>query len=380
MLSDILHSIQAHRDHEPTVISLGQIWVDVMIKVPQFPVPGSFISAESYSRSVNGSFAVLEAASRMGAHTELASVLGTGPWSDMIRTALAHANIRHTGLTNKTVDNGSRLVINDGEQRSFISAPGAEVHTDEKTFEHVHPKTGDVVHINGASLMNNGATAVAEFISRPECAVAMRDFQIVFNPTSMVSTVNERLFEDLVLLHPIWSLNRQQGRAIADRLGIELDESASMRVDGGFDESMSNLCDSLAEVLRAPVVLRAGSRGAWLREHGKQTEHIDGFETKATHIRSAGPTHTGALCALLANGWNLESAVQIANAAASLAISKNINGVPQCPTFDEAAELVKKALAELNAEENNLNNYYSFSSPAPRRSALHSHSIVSSPE
>lgn len=346
MLSDILHSIQAKRDHEPTVISLGQVWVDSMIKVPEFPVPGSFMNAESIARSVNGSFAVLEAASRMGAQTELASILGTGPWSDMIRRALKRVNVRHTGITNKGLDNGLRLVINDGQERSFISAPGAEVRTDAHTFDDVHPKSGDVVHISGASLMNTGAVAVESFISRPECAPDVRDFRIVLTPTSMMSTVNERLLEDIVLLHPIWVLNRQQGRAIADRLGIEVDETATMRVDGGFDDSMSALCDGLADVLRAPVVLRAGSRGAWVRRHGEPVQHIDGFETKATHIRSAGPTHTGALCALLANGWNLESAVQIANAAASLAIRKGINGVPQCPTYDEAVALVTKALKD----------------------------------
>ena len=158
-------------------------------------------------------------------------------------------------------------MINDGQERSFISAPGAEVRTDAHTFDDMHPKSGDVVHISGASLMNTGAVAVGSFISRPECAPDVRDFRIVLTPTSMMSTVNERLLEDIVLLHPIWVLNRQQGRAIADRLGIEVDETATMRVDGGFDDSMSALCDGLADVLRAPVVLRAGSRGAWVRRH-----------------------------------------------------------------------------------------------------------------
>ncbi len=42
--------------------------------------------------------------------------------------------------------------------------------------------------------------------------------------------------------------------------------------------------------------------------------------------------------------WN--AAVQIANAAASIAITKGINGVPQCPTYDEAVALVTKALKD----------------------------------
>ncbi|MCB5658929.1 hypothetical protein LIQ27_22825, partial [Bacteroides fragilis] len=81
-------------------------------------------------------------------------------------------------------------------------APGAEVRTDAHTFDDMHPKSGDVVHISGASLMNTGAVAVGSFISRPECAPDVRDFRIVLTPTSMMSTVNELLLEDIVLLHP----------------------------------------------------------------------------------------------------------------------------------------------------------------------------------
>ncbi len=108
-----------------------------------------------------------------------------------------------------------------------------------------------------------------------------------------------------------------------------------MTVGGGFDDSMKALCNSLGATLRAPLVVRAGSRGAWVRTPGGEVIHVEGYPTKATHTRSAGSCHTGAMCALIARGWSLVDAVKIANAAASLGIQRSINGVPDCPGYDE---------------------------------------------
>lgn len=42
------------------------------------------------------------------------------------------------------------------------------------------------------------------------------------------------------------------------------------------------------------------------------------------------------MCAMLAKGHSLAESVKIANAAASIAIQHSLNGVPQCPDYDEA--------------------------------------------
>lgn len=130
MLSDILHKIRAQRDHEPTVISIGQIWVDITMHVQEMPQPGEFTNAPSVTKSASGSFHVLQAASRMGARTELASIMGTGPWSTMLRDSLRRSHILHTGPTRPNQDNGFRIVLTDGMQKSYVAHHGAEAHSD----------------------------------------------------------------------------------------------------------------------------------------------------------------------------------------------------------------------------------------------------------
>ena len=267
MLSDILHKIRAQRDHEPTVISVGQIWVDITMHVQEMPQPGEFTNAPSVTKSASGSFHVLQAASRMGARTELASIMGTGPWATMLRDSLRRSHILHTGPTRPNQDNGFRIVLTDGMQKSYVAHHGAEAHGDPRAFAHVRPQRGDVVHISGNALMNESSLAVNAFIQQPQCRPQEREFRMVINPTNTLRLVNDQLLENLVLTRPIWSMNRQEARTLAYRLGVTFDESATMRVNAGFDESMHALCEALGETLRAPsIVMFRRPKGTTPRE------------------------------------------------------------------------------------------------------------------
>ena len=50
--------------HEPSVISLGQVWVDIMLNVDKVPAQGGFAVADHPKPSIGGSYRVLQAASR----------------------------------------------------------------------------------------------------------------------------------------------------------------------------------------------------------------------------------------------------------------------------------------------------------------------------
>lgn len=279
MLSDFLSKFHIQRDHEPTVISLGQVWVDIMMDVPQIPVAGEFISTRHVSRAVSGSFRVMQAASHMGAHAVNAGMMGSGHWASYINDKFRQAHISSIGNVNTNYDNGFRIVLNDGSAKTFIANHGAEAHGDPHMFDHVQPQEGNVVYIAGNALMNESAIGVNAFIQRHECGPDRRTFKMVINPTSSLHLVSDQLIEHLVLARPIWSLNRQEARMLAAKLGIELDDTKSLKVGGGFDDSMYALCEALGEVLQSTVILRAGSRGAWVKRKDRDVTHIEGFST-----------------------------------------------------------------------------------------------------
>ena len=190
--------------------------------------------------------------------------------------------------------------------------------------------------------MDHSAAGIEGFLHRAGANPEQRPYTIVLNPTNSLHLVSDHLIEDTVLCRPTWSCNRQEANTLAERLGIPPTDDAELTIGGGFDDAMTTLCDALGTTLRAPLVLRAGARGAWVRVPGSEVIHLEGFPVKSTHTRSAGSCHTGVMCAMLAQGWSLFDAVRIANAAASIAISNNKAGVPDCPPVEDAIALIKQ--------------------------------------
>lgn len=314
--------------HTPQVISLGEVWVDIMMAVDALPKAGSFTTSHGTAAAVDGSYRALLASRMMGTPTAHAGIIGTGPWASMVRQRFQEHDIRHIGPDRLDTDTGFRLVLNDDNNgKTFIASYGAETQGGADTFDTVEPHPGDVISISSNSLMDSTAEGVDAFIRRTNSDPAQRPYSIVLSPTSSLDLVNDRLIENLVLARPIWTCNRQAAIKLADRLGTPLDE-VQTTVGGTFDKAMRMLCDNLGTTLRAPLVVRAGERGAWVRLPGGDVKHVEGFPTKAVHKRSAGTVHTGALCAMLASGKPLEEAIHIANAAASLAIEYSVDGIP----------------------------------------------------
>ena len=324
------------------VISLGEVWVDIMMDVDSLPKAGGFAASRSTIPTIDGSYRALLASRLMGTPTAHAGIIGAGPWASMIRHAFYEHDITHIGPDRLDADTGFRLVLNDTNGgKTFIATYGAEAQGGADTFDGIDLQPGDVVSISSNSLMDATAAGVDAFIRQAGSNPDARPYQIVLSPTSSLERVNDRLLEDLVLARPIWTCNRQAAVKLADRLGAPLDE-VPVTVGGTFDNEMKALCDNLGTTLRAPLIIRAGARGAWVRLPGGEVTHVDGFPTKAVHKRSAGTVHTGALCAMLAVGKSLVEATRVANAAASLSIEHSENGIPVPPTRDEVLELIAR--------------------------------------
>ena len=324
------------------VISLGEVWVDIMMDIDSLPKAGGFAASRSTIPTIDGSYRALLASRLMGTPTAHAGIIGAGPWASMIRHAFYEHDITHIGPDRLDADTGFRLVLNDTNGgKTFIATYGAEAQGGADTFDGIDLQPGDVVSISSNSLMDATAAGVDTFIRQAGSDPDARPYQIVLSPTSSLERVNDRLLEDLVLARPIWTCNRQAAVKLADRLGAPLDE-VPVTVGGTFDNEMKALCDNLGSTLRAPLIIRAGARGAWVRLPGGEVTHVDGFPTKAVHKRSAGTVHTGVLCAMLAAGRSLVEATQVANAAASLSIEHSENGIPVPPARDEVLELIAR--------------------------------------
>ena len=115
--------------HEPSVISLGQVWVDIMLNVDEVPAQGGFAVADHPKPSIGGSYRVLQAASRMGVPTEHAGILGNGLWAHFIRQSFQDNGITHIGQDRLDEDSGFRVVLTSVPRRRPSSPPMAPKRT-----------------------------------------------------------------------------------------------------------------------------------------------------------------------------------------------------------------------------------------------------------
>ncbi len=302
------------------VISLGQVIVDLTMKVPQVPQAGQDVFAEDVETSVGASFNMLHAVRQMGVVAEHAGVLGNGPWADMIRDAFAADGVRHVGRCAADRDSGFCVALTDDDaERTFISTRGAEAFGDVDAFADIHPNDCDVVHISGYTLAHKTGSALLEFIDR---TVENRRFTALFDPSPVIGQIDDDVFGALMEYRPIWSCNERESLLVARRLGL-----------AASTDDFRALAAMLADALCSTLVMRVGGDGAWLAEPGVEPELIAGYPVHAVDTNGAGDCHAGVLCAELSRGVALGDAIRFANVAAAVAVTRR--GPATCPTRKE---------------------------------------------
>ena len=307
------------------VISLGQVIVDLTMKVSRVPQAGQDVFADGVETAVGASFNMLHAVRQMGVEAEHAGVLGSGPWADMIRKAFVADGVRHIGKCDANRDSGFCVALTDDDaERTFISTRGAEAFGDVDAFADVHPNDGDVVHVSGYTLAHKTGSALLKFLDE---TVENRRFIALFDPSPVVGQIDDDVFGTLVEYRPIWSCNERESLLMARRLGLTVP-------DGDF----RTLAAMLAAALRSTLVMRVGGDGAWLAGPGHEPELIAGYPVHAIDTNGAGDCHAGVLCAELGRGVALGDAVRFANVAAAIAVTRR--GPATCPTRKEVEQLL----------------------------------------
>lgn len=354
----------------PRVISLGQIIVDVTMKVSSVPKPGEDIFANSYSMSAGASYNMLFAASQMGAKAQWAGVLGEGYFANIISKALNEARISHIGTKNSMLDSGFCVAFTDASaERTFVSTKGAETSGDEHAFDLVNPNPQDVVYISGYTFVSPIKRALLRFMLRTSglCGLGSsalessfdkhkRRFTAIFDASPMIANISDEDLKALIDYAPIWLCNAREAEILAKRLNAWNDAKCNECASDGVSEVASEgasedaICatnnqltkykiERLQRVLKAPLIVHAGSCGAWVCDLGKEAEHIKGFQVKAVDTNGAGDAHTGVLAACIGYKMTLKQAVLYANAAAAIAVTKY--GPATCPTKKEIEDFIK---------------------------------------
>jgi sugar/nucleoside kinase (ribokinase family) len=294
----------------PRLLVLDTVMVDVTVRVPRLPERGGDVRAHDGLVAAGGGLNVAVAAKGHGLSPTYVGRLGTGPFAQVARRALADAGVEVVSAGDDGSDLGFCLVVvDDAGERTFITATGAELTLGAADLAAAHAERGDLVFLSGYDLVYSEiADVVREWVVALPAGVV-----VAFDPGPRVGDIDGATL-DQVLARCDWLL---------------CNEVEAARLSGGASDP-SALVDRVGG---GGVVVHEGERGATVSVLGSAPRHVAAFATAVVDTNGAGDTHDGVFLAEWARTGDPYQALRRANAAAAIAISRLGSAV--CPARDE---------------------------------------------
>jgi ribokinase len=280
-----------------TVYSLGSILVDLTVDVPGLPERGGDMLASGTRTLPGGGFNLAAAVARQGVRCVYAAPHGTGPYGDLIRTALAAEGVIVAGKRRTSGDSGFCVVLvePDGE-RTFVTMPGVEAVFDATSLRELTFVDGDIVSVSGYDLVYPGSGPIlAEWLRTVRVRVALDPGPLIMDIPSLPQVA-------------VLTLNQREARLLSGR------PHASGR----------ELLAAVPVSTETLTVVREGAAGcvATGGPLGDRVVTVAAPQVQAVDTTGAGDAHTGVLLAALAAGRDVPAALELATRAAAIAVTR----------------------------------------------------------
>ncbi|ANS77998.1 Ribokinase [Serinicoccus hydrothermalis] len=361
------------------VIHTGQAMVDLVLEVGSLPARGGNVMADRATRYAGGAVTIVVAAARSGAPAVLAGAVGTGPNGDLVREVLAGEEVEVSAPPVEDLDTGVCVVlVEPSAERTFVTTRAAERRITTDSLATSAAVTGDLVCLSGYTLFEPTRHPLLAWLEGiPE------GVDVVLDPGEPFATFDADLVERVLARTTVWTSNAAEARALLDapsrsnsttgfaamanksevengqqgtnstigfaamanKSEVENGEEGTgdTGVTGGAGVTggvgLAGLCEAVAGRLPegAVVVVRDGPEGCVVRADGVTTR-VPGFPQTPVDTNGAGDTHTGVLCAGVAQGRDWVEAARRANAAAAIKVTRR--GPATAPTAEEVDDFL----------------------------------------
>jgi ribokinase len=270
-----------------TVIVVGSINVDLFTYVDRLPRPGETVIGGTYRQAHGGKGAnQAVAAARLGADVALVGMVGE---DDLGRSAITELDREGVNLDDVRIAHNhtgvAQIMVDAQGENQIAVASGANYDlTGDMVAESLGRVDADKAVVGAVLEVTEEAVLAAATVA------AERGWTFVLNPAPARALSNQ-LLAHVAVLTP----NEHE----VSELGAS---------------SPEDLLDAGA----GSVVVTKGSKGADLIRRDMPIHHQPGFEVRAVDTTGAGDSFSGALAWALADGRQLEDAVEFAAASAAL--------------------------------------------------------------
>ena len=301
------------------IVVIGSINTDMVVRSSQLPFPGQTLMGHSFQTTGGGKGAnQAVAAARLGAEVSLIARIGDDAFGKMSIENFKKENINIENIyTDRDAPSGvAFIVVDDKGENIIVVAPGANATLNEKDIQDAEDviKKADIILFQ----LEIPMSTVAEGIKLAK----KHNRMVMLNPAPAASIPKE-ILQSVDIITP----NQTETLVLT---GIAVNDAITAQ----------HACNVLHGMGVLTVIVTMGEQGAYISSdnyHGL----IPGFTAGVViDTVAAGDTFCGGLAIALAEGKSLKDAVQFANAAAALSVTK-VGAQASIPIRTEVINLMR---------------------------------------
>lgn len=291
----------------PEVVVVGSANMDLVTRVPRFPIPGETVLGTKFA-TFNGGKGANQACAiaRLGGRPRFIGKVGNDSFGLQIISGLRHFGVDTANVhAEQDLLTGTAMItVTESGENTIVVAAGANARVDP---EFVNERLDHFEFRTVLMQLETPIATVREVVKKGKIAI--------LNPAPATPLPHE-IYQDLDWITP----NETETERLT---GVMPCDPASCREAARwfFEQGVKN------------VVITLGAKGSYLVNHTIDT-HCPTIEVKAIDSTAAGDAFNGALALFLNEGRDPQNAVLIANRAGALA-STRLGAQASLPSRDD---------------------------------------------
>ena len=303
----------------PTILVVGSINMDLVVRTPHFPEPGETVQGSSFQTSPGGKGAnQAVAVARLGGRCRMIGRVGGDAFGKGLRDGLKADGIDCDCV--QAVEDAptgvAMIVVNSQGENSIVISGGANLRlTPDDIFGCEEAFTGAAVLVLQLELPLPTVRAAVEVARRHGC-------KVILDPAPASRDLPRELYK-VDILTP----NAHEAEILTSTKAVE------ERMD-------KQVASELVARGASAAVLKLGARGCLVAMADGHFYTVPTYDVTVVDSTGAGDAFTGALALALARGEHMHKAAKFANAAGALACTR-IGAQSAMPTAQEVGILMK---------------------------------------
>jgi ribokinase len=311
------------------IVVVGSVNLDLVCTASKIPSRGETVWGDRFQTFHGGKGAnQAVAASRLGNSVHMVAKVGDDDFGKRLREGLAAAsvNIDHVSVAAGVASGVALISVDANGQNSIIVVPGANAELRPEDLDRILPKlqSAGIILAQLETPMDT-----VEYLSQ----VAQRAGVPLMLDPAPARPLPESILRRVTYLTP----NETETAALCD-LGDQ--ELAPAKVPEAAEALLRKGAEN--------VVLKLGSRGAFLASRSGIRKMFPAIDVRAVDSTAAGDAFNGGMASALMQGLTLEDAVGFAVAVAAVSVTRP-GAQPSMPNAAEVAELLQKNRREVKA-------------------------------